>query len=59
MQADRFNGQAYDIDAVVFREPSGVCFTGQGSLQPIAFPYTPNTTYVDVDEGGAPLEWLG
>ena len=56
MQADRFNGQPYDIDAVVFREPSGACFTGRGSHQPITFPYTPRTVYVDVDEDGNPLD---
>lgn len=53
--SERFNGNAYDIDAVVFREPSGACFTGRGSSQPIFFPYTPRTVYVDVDEEGTPL----
>lgn len=55
IQADRFDGQAYDIDAVVFREPSGTCFTGRGSAQPITFPYTPQKIYVDVDDDGNPL----
>lgn len=52
-QADRFDGQAYDIDAIVFfdwytaedgkRRKS--YFTGNGSAQPITFPYTPVTVY--------------
>jgi hypothetical protein len=44
---DRFDGQAYDIDAVVFRDPDGGCCTNGGSSQPITFPYTPATKYVD------------
>lgn len=52
----RFGGQAYDINAVVFREPDGGCFTGRGSGQPVTFPYTPRTVYVDVDEEGNPLD---
>ena len=55
IQADRFDGQPYDIDAVVFRESSGATFTGRGSHQPITFPYTPKTIYIDVDEDGNPL----
>lgn len=51
-QADRFNGQAYDIQARVFREPNGSCFTRGGaeggSMQPITFPYVPKIEYVDV-----------
>lgn len=53
---DRFDGQPYDIDAVVFREPSGACFSGRGSSQVITFPYTPRTVYVDVDQDGNPLD---
>lgn len=52
---ERFDGQAYDIRAIVFRENSGACFTGRGSSQPIIFPYTPHTVYVDVDDEGNPL----
>lgn len=52
-QADRFNGQAYDIDGKVFREPSGVCYTSSESKVPITFPYTPTTEYVDVPEPAA------
>ena len=45
---DRFDGQAYDIDAIVFREGPGNCYTNRDSMQPITFPYVPTTTYVDV-----------
>lgn len=54
--AERFGGVAYDIDAVVFREPDGGCFTGKGSHQVVSFPYTPRTVYVDVDKNGNPLD---
>lgn len=46
--SDLFDGQAYDINGKVFREPSGACYTGAGSCVPITFPYTPTTEYVDV-----------
>jgi hypothetical protein len=42
------NGQAYDIEAVIFREPDGACFTSKDSHKNIEFPYTPERTYVDV-----------
>jgi hypothetical protein len=45
---ERFNGQAYDIDAVIFREPNGSCYTNSESSQPVVFPYTPERKYVDV-----------
>ena len=47
-QADRFNGQAYDIEGRVFREPTGACYTSAESRVPVTFPYTPKTEYVDV-----------
>jgi hypothetical protein len=47
-QADRFDGQAYDINGRVFREPSGSCYTNRDSFVPVTFPYTPKTEYVDV-----------
>lgn len=47
-QADRFNGQAYDIEGRVFREPTGACYTSTESRVPVTFPYTPKTEYVDV-----------
>lgn len=47
-QADRFDGQAYDIEGKVFREPNGSCYTSADSRVPVTFPYTPKTEYVDV-----------
>lgn len=47
-QKDRFNGQAYYIDAVVFEEPNGSRFTNSDSFKPIVFPYTPTTEIVQV-----------
>ena len=44
---DRFNGQAYDMNGKVFREPNGVCYTSSKSAVPITFPYTPTTRYVN------------
>lgn len=40
--------RAYDIEAVIFREPSGACFTSRDSRRDVAFPYTPSREYVDV-----------
>lgn len=45
---DCFEGQAYDMDGKVFREPDGCCYTSKDSCVPITFPYTPKTEYVDV-----------
>lgn len=42
------NGEAYDIDGKIFREPSGACFTSRDSHVPVTFPYTPKREYVDV-----------
>jgi hypothetical protein len=47
-QSDRFNGQAYDTEGVVFREPGGACMTNGDSHTPITFPYIPRRVYVDV-----------
>jgi len=46
---DRFNGQAYDINGRIFREPDGGCYTSGDSCVPVTFPYTPKCEYVDVD----------
>ena len=46
-QKDRFDGQAYDINGRIFREPNGCCYTSAESFLPITFPYTPKTEYVD------------
>ena len=48
--AEVFDGQAYDLDGKVFREPDGFCFTNRDSRVPVTFPYTPATVYVDVPE---------
>lgn len=47
-QADRFDGQAYDIEGRIFRDPSGSCYQNRDSQVPILFPYTPKREYVDV-----------
>jgi hypothetical protein len=46
-QADRFEGQAYDLQGRVFREKDGSCYTGKDSMVPVVFPYTPKIEYVD------------
>jgi len=43
------NGEAYDSEGRVFREPNGSCYTSKDSRVPVTFPYTPNRVYVDVD----------
>jgi hypothetical protein len=48
-QADRFCGQAYDLEGRIFREPSGACYQNSDSQVPITFPYTPKREYVDVN----------
>lgn len=48
--ADRFNGQSYDSEAVIFRDPDGGCFTNWQSAQPITFPYTPKREYRPASE---------
>ena len=65
-QADRFDGQPYDIDAVVFwewfkSEDGEMCksyFSGSDSFRPIAFPYTPRTEYQFVPNENYPHEEL-
>ncbi len=52
-QADRFDGQAYDINGRIFREPSGACYTSGKSHVPVVFPYTPTSEYVDVPADSA------
>lgn len=53
-QADRFDGQAYDSEAVIFwdwwtdpesGEKSKSHFTSRDSARPITFPYTPKREY--------------
>jgi len=43
-QKDRFDGQAYDINAVVFQDADGSRWTNSDSFRTITFPYTPTTT---------------
>ena len=49
------NGQAYDVQGKVFREPDGCTYTGSESTVNIEFPYTPKIEYVDVDTEGNPI----
>jgi len=44
-QADRFNGQAYDIDGIIWRDLNGATFTDCDSMTPVTFPYTPESVY--------------
>lgn len=44
-QIDRFDGQAYDIDGIVWEDPDGSRFTNFESFVPVVFPYTPKTEY--------------
>lgn len=46
-QPDRFEGQAYDIEAKIFRDPDGGCYQNADSASPIIFPYTPAREYID------------
>lgn len=65
-QADRFNGQAYDIDGKIFWEwykdedgkPFKSYYTGSGSFVPITFPYVPKREYVFVPNEQFPNEIL-
>lgn len=41
--------RAYDIDARIFREPNGACYTSSESRVDITFPYIPTREYVDVE----------
>lgn len=47
------DGSAYDIEAVIKRYPDGWC--SSNGRTPITFPYTPATTYLDVDAEGKPV----
>lgn len=43
----RADGTAYDSEAVIFRDPSGACYTSRDSRRDITFPYQPTREYVD------------
>jgi hypothetical protein len=53
---DTVDGTAYDIDAVVFEEPSGARFTGRHSRQFVTFPYTPRSVIVHVHDKATDLD---
>ena len=42
------NGNAYDQQGRIFREPDGFTYTSRESRVDIKFPYTPTQEYVDV-----------
>ena len=42
------DGNAYDGEGRIFREPNGACYTSSDSRVPVTFPYTPKREYVDV-----------
>ena len=42
------DGQAYDIQGKIFREPDGATYTSLGSRVPVTFPYVPHSEVVDV-----------
>lgn len=44
----RENGEAYDINGKIFREPNGCTYTNKNSRVPVEFPYTPTSVVVDV-----------
>lgn len=44
---DAEDGEAYDIEAVIFRDPDGASYTSRDSKRTITFPYTPTREYVD------------
>jgi hypothetical protein len=50
------DGQAYDLDAVVFEEPSGVRFTSFHSRQFVTFPYTPRSVVARVAEDASDID---
>mgnify|MGYP001213281131 CR=1 FL=1 len=40
-------GRAWDVSAILFRDPDGACFTNGNSTADVEFPYSPKTTIVD------------
>jgi len=53
---DTPDGPAYDIDAVVFEEPSGSRFTGYHSRRLVEFPYTPRTVVAQLPEDATDVQ---
>jgi hypothetical protein len=50
------DGEAYDIDAVVFEEPNGCRFTGYHGRMPVTFPYAPRTVIAKVPEDATDVQ---
>lgn len=50
------DGQAYDIDAVVFEEPDGCRFSSYHSRRIVTFPYTPRSVVAKVPNGATEAE---
>ena len=44
------NGEAYDIEGRVFRDPDGTRWTNRQSCVPVTFPYNPQTEVVERNE---------
>jgi hypothetical protein len=44
----RENGEAYDSEGRIFRNPDGTCYQNGKSRVPVTFPYTPKRDYIDV-----------
>jgi hypothetical protein len=40
-------GNSYDINGIIWRDPDGSCFTNFESRVPVTFPYTPKREYRD------------
>jgi hypothetical protein len=47
------DGSSYYIEAVVWRDPDGSCFTNRESCMNVKFPLIPKTFYVDSYEDGS------
>lgn len=43
------NGEAYDCEGIIFKEPDGSCYTNRDSRVKVTFPYTPERQYIRRD----------
>lgn len=43
------DGEAYDIDGIIWRDPDGATYTNFKSRVPVTFPYTPTQQVLDAD----------
>lgn len=48
------DNSAYDVTGIIFTDDSGMCWTSPDSIVYIAFPYTPNIIYVNVQQKREP-----